>query len=52
MNKREFLKAGLLIGAASQLPTQSIAAPIKKKKERSSINCHLIFIKVVFAYNA
>ena len=33
MNKREFLKAGLLLGAASRLPVKSMAAPNNKKQK-------------------
>ena len=34
MNKREFLKAGLLIGAAAQLPLSGSAADIEAKKNK------------------
>jgi uncharacterized lipoprotein YddW (UPF0748 family) len=33
MNKRDFLKASLLVGAASQMPLQSRASAIKKKNK-------------------
>src|ERR1700749_4988665 len=37
MNKRDFLKAGLLIGAAAQLPTNASAGAKKKTKLKNWI---------------